>query len=161
MSKPRVYIETTVPNFYYDFRPSRAIETRREATRRWWAGAAERYELVTSTFVHAELAAGTSKWVVPRLALLDNVPMLLPTDAVDNIVEVYIRHKLMPAKPPEDAMHLALASYHECDFIVTWNCRHLANPNKAGHIRKVNTRLGLAVPVLVTPIELLKGAPDV
>jgi predicted nucleic acid-binding protein len=160
MPKPRVYVETTIPNFYYDFRESPAIASRREATRLWWVDAAENYELVTSTFVQGELAAGTSHWAKRRLELLDTVPLLVPTPAVDHIVKVYIEHKLMPAKPPEDAMHLALASYHDCDFIVTWNCRHLANPNKARHIRAINTRLGLVVPTLATPLELLKGASD-
>ena len=54
-----------------------------------------------------------------------------------------------------DALHLALASFHRCDFLVTWNCRHLANANKFGHIRRVNTLLGIHVPALVTPMELL------
>jgi hypothetical protein len=54
-------------------------------------------------------------------------------------------------------LHLALASYHKCDFLLTWNCRHLANANKFGHIRRVNTMLGLFVPLLVTPLELLGG----
>ena len=54
-----------------------------------------------------------------------------------------------------DAMHLALASFHKCEFLATWNCRHLANANKFAHIRRVNTLLGLFVPTLVTPLELL------
>ena len=54
-----------------------------------------------------------------------------------------------------DALHLAIASYHKCNFLVTWNCAHLANANKFGHIRRVNTMLGLFVSALVTPLELL------
>ena len=61
----------------------------------------------------------------------------------------------MPAKPHGDALHLALASYHKCDFLVTWNCVHLANAKKFDHIRIINNRLGLFVPTLVTPLELL------
>ena len=61
----------------------------------------------------------------------------------------------MPADPSFDALHLALASYHKCEFLVTWNCQHLANANKFGHLRRVNNLLGLYVPVLVTPLELL------
>ena len=52
-------------------------------------------------------------------------------------------------------MHLAVASYHRCDFLLTWKCQHLANANKFDHIRRVNTLLGLFVPALVTPLELL------
>jgi hypothetical protein len=71
------------------------------------------------------------------------------------IVKTYIRHFLMPAQPGGDAAHLALASYHKCDFLLTWNCEHLANANKFQHIRRVNTMLGLFVPNLVTPLELV------
>jgi predicted nucleic acid-binding protein len=160
MPKPRVYVETTIPNFYYDFRKSPAITMRREATRQWWQTAAERYELVTSTFVHAELNAGSSAAVHARLQLLSGIPNMKALPEIDEVVETYLLNKLMPAKPIGDAMHLALASYYECHFIVTWNCRHLANPNKAVHIARINTRLGLGVPRLVTPLDLLKGGPD-
>ena len=61
----------------------------------------------------------------------------------------------MPANPTGDALHLALASYHKCEFLVTWNCVHLANANKFGHIRRVNTMLGLFTPTIATPLELM------
>jgi predicted nucleic acid-binding protein len=155
MPKPRAYVETTIPNFYYDVRPDAAIIERREATREWWAGAAGKFELITSSTVFAELTAGISERVPLRLELLRGLPVLFPDEAVVAIVQAYIRHKLMPANPPEDAVHLALASYHRCDFIVTWNCKHLANANKFLHIQRVNRLLGLHVPQLVTPRELL------
>jgi hypothetical protein len=61
----------------------------------------------------------------------------------------------MPEDPAGDALHLALASFPKCDYLVTWNCRRLANANKCGHIREINRRLGLKSPDLVTPQELL------
>jgi hypothetical protein len=61
----------------------------------------------------------------------------------------------MPADAAGDALHLALASFHKWDFLLTWNCQHLANANKFAHIRRVNGILGLFVPTLVTPLELL------
>lgn len=157
MSKPRVYVETTIPNFYYDDRPAPSIVERRRWTREWWATATDRYELLTSTTVIAELAAGTSVRVPLRLALIRDLPVVFPDDAMAVIVQAYVRHKLMPAKPPDDAWHLALASHHRCDFIVTWNCKHLANPNKVSHVRRINQSLGLHVPLLVTPKDLLEG----
>ena len=87
--------------------------------------------------------------------MLGNVEMLELKDAVFEIVEAYLARKLMPADPFGDALHLALASYHRCDFLVTWNCQHLANANKFGQIRRINGILGLFVPELVTPMELL------
>ena len=62
----------------------------------------------------------------------------------------------MPKERLGDALHLALASYHKCDFLLTWNCRHIANANKFAHIRTINSRLGLFVPTLVTPMGLFE-----
>ena len=61
----------------------------------------------------------------------------------------------MPANPSGDALHLAVASYYSCDFLVTWNCQHLANVNKFDSIAHINGILKLAIPKLVTPLELL------
>ena len=82
-----------------------------------------------------------------RLALVRELPLLPVDSAVAQIAQAYVIHKVMPADPAGDALHLALASYHKCDFLVTWNCQHLANANKFGHIRRVNTMLGLFVPI--------------
>src|SRR4051812_28021496 len=155
MDKPRVYVETTIPSFYHDARTTPDIMVRRDWTRQWWEGAADQYELVTSPAVLEELAAGLSERSIARLSLMQHLPVLPIEPAILEIVSVYVRHKLMPADPGGDALHLALASYHKCDFLVTWNCQHLANANKFGHIRRVNTMLGLFVPMLVTPLELL------
>jgi predicted nucleic acid-binding protein len=155
MTKPRVYVETTIPSFYHEVRTSPDIVARRDWTRQWWETALERYELVTSPAVLDELAGGRPERGETRLELVRGLPVLAVEPAISEIVQTYIRYKLMPADPSGDAMHLALASYHKCDFLVTWNCHHLANANKFGHIRRVNTMLGLFVPALVTPLELL------
>ena len=155
MRRPRAYVESTVPSFYHDLRTAPDIIARREWTRRWWASAAGRYELVTSATVLDEVAGGVPERSAERLDLVRGLPLLRVEPAITDIVVAYIRHKVMPADPAGDAMHLALASYHKCDFLVTWNCVHLANANKFGHIRRVNTILGLFVPSLVTPLELL------
>ncbi len=86
--------------------------------------------------------------------------MLEVTPAVLEIVEVYVAHKLMPRDRSGDALHLALASHHGCDILLTWNCVHLANANKARHIQRVNSLLGLPVPVLTTPLQLMEEADD-
>jgi predicted nucleic acid-binding protein len=155
MDRPRVYVETTIPSFYHDARTAPDIVVRRDWTRQWWEGAADQYELVTSPAVLNELAVGLPERSAARLSLIQTLPLLPVEPAILEIVSAYVRHKLMPADPGGDALHLALASYHKCDFLVTWNCQHLANANKFGHIRRVNTMLGLFVPILVTPLELL------
>jgi predicted nucleic acid-binding protein len=155
MAKLRAYVETTIPSFYHEVRTSPDIVARRDWTRQWWREAPDRYELVTSPAVLDELAGGLPERGAIRLNLVQDLPLLPIEPAIAEIVQTYIAYKLMPADPGGDAMHLALASYHKCDFLVTWNCRHLANANKFGHIRRVNTMLGLFVPALVTPLELL------
>lgn len=91
---------------------------------------------------------------------MEHLDLLEITPAVIDVVDTYIARHVMPADPVGDALHLAVASVHRCDFLVTWNCRHLANANKFGHIRRVNTLLGLYVPTLVTPLELLEEDSD-
>lgn len=157
MAKPRVYVETTIPSFYYEMRTAPDIVARRQWTRQWWSGAPSRYELVTSSAVLDELAGGKLERGAERLALVARLPLVPVEAAIIEIVQAYVRHKLMPADPAGDALHLALASYHRCDFLLTWNCQHLANANKFGHMRRVNAMLGLFVPSLVTPLELLGG----
>ena len=82
--------------------------------------------------------------------------MLEITEDVVQIVEVYIARKVMPQNPSGDALHLALASVHECDILLTWNCLHLANANKFAHIQRVNALMGLKTPVMATPFQLMQ-----
>lgn len=156
----RVYIETTIPSFYFERRTETEIVARREWTREWWSAAnsAGVMEIVTSEAVLAELEQGHFDSREDCLGLLDGLPLVEIEPAVAEIVESYVAHRLMPRDPAGDALHLALASYHRCDFLLTWNCQHLANANKFDHIRRVNTLLGLFVPTLITPLELLGDA---
>ncbi len=151
----RIYIETTIPSFYFEVRGEADMVARRDWTRRWWAKAVSRDEIVTSEAVLEELAAGDHPHQEDCLAMIAKLPLIAVEPAVAETVEAYIAHKLMPRDPGGDALHLALASHYRCDFLVTWNCRHLANANKFDHVRRVNAILGLFVPALVTPLELL------
>jgi hypothetical protein len=155
--KPRVYIETSIPSFYHEVRLEPEMVARKHWTQEWWEIAEDSYSLVTSVAVIDELNRGNFPGKKESLELLAKVPLLPVEEAVADIVAAYVQHKVMPADPVGDALHLALASYHKCDFLLTWNCRHLANANKFGHIRRANTLLGLYVPLLVTPLELLGG----
>ena len=158
--RKRIYIETTIPSFYFEARSDPSMVARREWTRTWWSVAKDRHELVTSEAVIEELSRGDFPARDQCLELIARLP-LVPVDvAVADIVRTYIDRKVMPDDPVGDALHLALASHHHCDFLVTWNCAHLANANKFGHIRRVNTMLGVFVPALVTPLELLGDDDD-
>ena len=154
MNRP-VYIETTIPSFYYEVRTEPEMLARRVWTREWWDDYRSNFDLVTSEAVIDEMERGDFPNKQEALALIEKVPLVDIEDAIADIVDAYIKHHVMPADPAGDALHLALASFHRCDFLLTWNCRHLANANKFAHIRRINGILGLFVPVLVTPLELL------
>ena len=159
---PQCYIETTIPSFYFEARSEVEMIARREWTRKWWKyviGGHE-YELVTSAAVLEELLQGDFPARDDCLRLVQDIPLIPVESAISEIVQTYIDRGVMPRDPAGDALHLALASYHRCDFLVTWNCRHLANANKFEHIRRVNAMLGLFVPALVTPLELLGDDDD-
>jgi predicted nucleic acid-binding protein len=89
------------------------------------------------------------------MELIAGLSPLPITEDIREIVREYIERLLMPADPSGDALHLALASYYGCDFLATWNCKHLANANKFDNIARVNGILKLSVPKLVTPLELI------
>ncbi len=155
--RKRVYVETTIPSFYFETRTEPEMVARRNWTREWWDRHAHRYGIVTSEPVLEELAAGDYPYKKDVLKFVDDW-VLVPVDQdVVEIARVYIAQKAMPKDPTGDALHLALATYHKCDFLLTWNCNHLANANKFGHIARVNTLLGFATPKMVTPLELLGG----
>jgi hypothetical protein len=102
-----------------------------------------------------ELQAGAFPNQDQALALLIDISLVPVEPAIIEIVETYIQRMVMPRDPTGDALHLALASYHKCDFLLTWNVQHLANVNKFSHIRRVNALLGLFIAALVTPLEPL------
>ena len=154
-----IYVETSIPSFYFETRQGLQLQARREWTREWWEVARWRDALVISPVVIAELEetpdTGKRK---EMLDLVDDLPRLLYADVIDVIVEVYLKNKVMPMAHGGDAHHLALASYHRCDILLTWNCKHLANANKTGHIRLINNTLNLHTPQIVTPLELIESS---
>ena len=150
--RPVTYIATTIPSYYFDERPSLEFEIRR--TREWWNEERFDYELVTSEAVLAEVDSPGNPNARNCLDLLEDIPCVSVSADVVRIAETYMEAGIMPRGKGLDALHLALASFYRTDILLTWNCRHLANPNKFQAIRQTNTALGLFVPILTTPYEL-------
>lgn len=153
----RVYIETTIPSFYHTLRTDAESVARMHWTRQWWAEYGSQFELFTCPAVILELQQGSTEKTAERLELISGLELLDINDAVEQIVATYIERHVMPNDPGGDALHLAIASYYRLDVLLTWNCRHLANPNKAEHIRVVNRELGLPMPLLTTPLNYVGG----
>lgn len=155
MTLQKVYIESTIPSFYHEVRADSEALARKQWTQHWWDFKRSAYEVVTSEAVLDELSRGDCPSRERVLSLMEQVPLVAIEPAIFEIVETYIARSVMPADPVGDALHLALASYHKCDFLLTWNCTHLANANKFRHIQRINGILGLYVPNLVTPLQFL------
>jgi len=151
----RIYVETTIPSFYFEVRSQPTMVSRRLWTREWFDASEGIDQLVTSSAVLEELERGDFPNREAAIEMIAGLSPLPITDEIREIVQEYIKRLLMPADPSGDALHLALASYYGCDFLVTWNCKHLANANKFDNIARVNGILNLWVPKLVTPLELI------
>ena len=155
-----IYIETSVPSFYFDTRTAVELHARRNWTRRWWNHPGDDDQRVTSVVVIGELERAPDPKRTQCLDLISTLPLLPYIDEVAEIVATYHRNKVMPVEASADADHLALATFHKCDILVTWNCQHIANANKFPHIRRINALLGYATPQLITPLELLDDETD-
>ncbi len=90
-----------------------------------------------------------------RLALLEEIPLLDIDELVEELAQELVGRHIIPERAARDALHIAVAAVQKMDYLLTWNCAHLANANKLGHIRRVNALLGLPVPQLVTPLEMI------
>ena len=150
--KPSVYLDTTIPSYLFDQR--RSLKYPCDVTRKWWSEESGRFEVFVSVETIAELRVGDYPRKEEILGFGTGLRLLSPAPAVAEIVDEYVRHKLMPSELRGDAAHLAYASYYKMDFLLTWNCNHLANANKKKHIKIINARLELFTPEIITPLEL-------
>ena len=154
----RIYIETTIPSSYYTLRTDEESLIRQKLTRQWWDEYAELFILTSSSAVETELRQGTGRTTQDRLALLAGFEIFVSSIEILQIAQIYIDRLIMPKEPQGDALHLAFASFHKVDAILTWNCTHLANPNKFDFITRINRELGLTTPELKTPHDYFGGA---
>ena len=156
----RVYVETTIPSYLTAW-PSRdlirAAEQRQTAL--WWARRAE-YELVGSELLLEECGAGDSEAAAHRLAVVSDLPVLEQGPDVAAMAAALVRDVPLPSNAVVDATHIALAAVHGIDLLVTWNCRHIANPVLRPRVEAVCRAAGSAPPAICTPAELLGGDDD-
>ena len=154
--KPRVYIETTVVS-YLTALPSRDLvrAAEQEITREWWATRGT-FDLFISQFVLDEAAAGDSEASKRRLAALDDASLLDVSEEVIILAGNLVAGGGMPSKARVDALHVAIAAVHGMDYLLTWNCVHIANASLRGRIEDLCRDAGFEPPVICTPLELAK-----
>jgi hypothetical protein len=158
MDKPLLYIETSIVS-YLAARPSRDPVTLRnqQLTHQWWDTRRERYALFASDAVFEEAERGNSAMALRRLALLDGLKRLRSTGDVINLAEELQSMLRLPARAATDALHIATAAMGGMDYLLTWNCTHIANPALWPRMERACAMRGLLVPVLCTPEQLMGG----
>jgi hypothetical protein len=160
MDKTTLYLETSVIS-YLAARPSRDPITARNQriTREWWDTRRRVYDLRTSDIVLTEARRGDAHWAGRRIALLTGIPVLPIDDArVGKLAADLLREVPLPAGAMTDALHIAAASLSGMEYLLTWNCKHIANPRLHSRMRRVITVAGSTPPVLCTPAELMAEA---
>jgi hypothetical protein len=155
--RPTVYVETSVFG-YLAMRPSAQLVTaaNQQVTREFWEDHRARFDLFVSLAVVDECMAGDPDAAAEREFFLRGIPVLDVTDKVLSLAGSLASGIPLPPKAAVDAVHIAVAAVHGLDYLVTWNCRHIANPAMRGTIEAVCRAAEYAPPVICTPLELIE-----
>jgi hypothetical protein len=126
-------------------------------TRDWWENDRPNFNLFTSDLVIGEASGGDTEAAKKRLEILSMIPVLRPNEAAEMLTNRLLAERTFPDSSANDAAHVALATVHRMDFLLTWNCRHLDNPVAKPRIRQVCIEMGYECPEICTPLELQGG----
>ena len=147
-----IFIETTIPSLYVS-RPSRDLLqlARQELTREWWDTQRQEFDLFTSQLVLDEVADGEAAKASERVQLLAGIPLLDLNDHVRALAKKLVSTGILPSVAGRDAFHIAAAGVHRVEFLLTWNCKHIANPFIADRLYACFSDAGVHLPVICTP----------
>jgi hypothetical protein len=150
-----VYIETSIIGYLTARAPSNVIfQARQELTRLWWEDRRTSYEVLLSQFVIDEASAGDESAAQERLEIMDGIPMLDASHPdVDPLADMLIGKHLLPQKAKTDAQHIAVATVFGVDYLLTWNCKHIANADRLPGVYSTLRSEGYEPPLVVTPEE--------
>ena len=147
----QVYLETSFVSACVTDRTDTASAYRRQVSTAWWKEQRAEHELFIAEEVLAELSHPDFRLRSDATALVQGIPMLSTTEEVRGLARILVREKVMPGPAAGDAIHVAVATVHRMDYVLTWNVRHLANANKLEHLRIICRRVGYVPPQIVTP----------
>jgi predicted nucleic acid-binding protein len=154
--KSSLYLETSVVGAYLD----NGEPFRRDLTIRWWEHEMPDYRAVVSKLVARELERTAEPHRSSYLNLINPLEQVELTEEASILADGYISRGIFNRKYIADALHVAIASYHKIDYLVTWNFGHLANVRRQARIRLFNTAAGFFVPMIVTPEFLVSEATE-
>ena len=151
-----VYIETTVIS-YLAARPSRDLQVaaHQQASHDWWRERRGGFECYVSQVVLDEIGAGDAEAAEDRTRLIQGVPVLAATEQAEALTMAILADGAIPARAVRDAAHIAVAAVHGVDYLLTWNCTHLANAQVMRRVSGVCESRGFRMPLICTPEELM------
>lgn len=151
-----VYVETTIVSYLRQTPSAQVVTAARQVlTHRWWNEERANYQLVVSQYVIDEASAGDPILAASRLAILDGVPLLPHDPEIPQIAAEIMALGVLPPKAEVDALHIATVAHHRIQYLLTWNCKHIANAKILPRIHGVLEDLGIPIPIICTPEELL------
>jgi hypothetical protein len=155
ITRATVYIETSIVS-YLTARPSRdlLVAAHQQLTVTWWEQQRAHYDLFTSQVVLAEARAGDPDAAQRRVAVLERLPLLDVTDAAITLAAALVSGQALPAQAAQDALHIAVSCVHGMEYLLTWNCTHLANARLRSRIEHICRNTGYVPPIICTPEEL-------
>ncbi|MBU2600046.1 type II toxin-antitoxin system VapC family toxin [bacterium] len=161
MEKSTLYIETTILS-YLAARSSRDIivQAHQQITWDWWESQQKNYELYISEIVLQEIMRGDPEAAKKRESFTSNLAILDMSDAVRNLARELVKFLKLPKLAELDALHLSFAIEYEIDYLLTWNCSHLANGLIISKLKEFELKTSRVTPVIVTPEELLSGGEE-
>jgi hypothetical protein len=151
-----VYLETSFIS-YLVARPSRdlLVAAHQQVTQDWWASRRSEFDCLVSLVVIDEASAGDPGEVQKRLQILGALCALEITEDATALTEAILAGGMLPPHAVRDAAHVAVSAVHAIDYLLTWNCKHLANAQIARRMALVCEKLGLRMPIICTPEELM------
>ncbi len=155
--KPSVYIETTIIS-YLTAKPSRDLVTaaHQQITTEWWTDVRPQVDCYVSPFLIDEASRGDATYAQKRLDEVVDFTVLEVNEEIEDLAQQYFAALQIPEKAKIDAFHLAVAAWHKMDYLLSWNCKHIASGRVQKMMQEINSRLGVHTPIACTREELME-----
>ena len=159
--KPKLYVETSIIS-YLTSRPNRdvVINANQQLAQEWWESR-HQFDLFISELVVNEVSKGDSHMAQKRLDLIQDLPLLDVNDEIKDLAKEILRQNVLPPKAALDVFHIALTAVHGIDFLLTLNCKHIANAFIYRRIEKICSAFGYESPIVCTPQEILEKENEI
>jgi hypothetical protein len=154
--KYKLYLETTIPSYLTSW-PSRdlVIAGHQQITKEWWKKRKRAFDIYISQLVVDEAKAGNDEAARERLNAIGDLSLLDITEEVERLAIRILTSGVIPKKAATDAAHIAIATVHGMEYLMTWNCVHLANAIITKAVARICRQEGFECPIICTPEELL------